>query len=221
MTAVDKDFITVVSGLPRSGTSMMMGMLEKGGMPILTDAVRKADDDNPLGYYEFEPVKRLEKDASWLPDAYNKAVKIIYIFLYQLPREHRYKVLFMRRNLDEVVASQKAMLRRRQEGDRMSDEKLMDSFDDQLRRLDLWIRLQENFTILYLDHAEVLADPEKTALTVNRFLGLQLGYGSYDSVGRSIASSESLRPGVSGRSGLATFRRKTSNSEQPRKFREG
>lgn len=174
MSTVDKDFITIVSGLPRSGTSMMMRMLEKGGIPILTDAVRKADDDNPLGYFEFEPVKRLDKDASWLPRACNKAVKIIYIFLYQLPREHRYKVIFMRRNLEEVVASQKAMLRRRQEADRMSDERLMDSFRDQLQKLDVWMRRQENFTIQYFDHRDVLTDPATAALSIVRFLGLPL-----------------------------------------------
>ena len=174
MTAIDQDFITVVSGLPRSGTSMMMRMLEKGGIPILTDSIRKADDDNPLGYYEFEPVKRLEKDTSWLPGAYNKAVKIIYIFLYHLPRNHRYKVLFMKRNLEEVITSQKAMLRRRQEGDRMSDQQLMDSFHVQLQRLELWLRRQENFTVRYFDHTDVVSDPAGTAAEVTRFLGLQL-----------------------------------------------
>lgn len=174
MIAEDKNFITVVSGLPRSGTSMMMRMLEKGGMPILTDGLRRADDDNPLGYYEFEPVKRLDKDASWLPDACNKAVKIIYIFLYNLPTGYRYKVLFMKRHLDEVVASQKVMLRRRQEGDRMSDQDLMDKFHEELQRLDLWIRQQENFTISYLDYDEVVAEPEKTAFWITRFLGLNL-----------------------------------------------
>jgi hypothetical protein len=174
MAAADREFITVVSGLPRSGTSMMMRMLERGGIPILTDGLRKADDDNPLGYYEFEPVKRLDKDASWLHDAYNKAVKIIYIFLYRLPREHRYKVLFMKRSLDEVVASQKVMLRRRQEGDRMTDQQLIDSFNDHLQRLDFWIRRQENFTIHYLDYHEVVTEPLRAAIEISRFLGLQL-----------------------------------------------
>ncbi len=174
MTAFDKDFITVVSGLPRSGTSMMMRMLEQGGVPILTDSIRKADADNPLGYFEFEPVKRLDKDASWLPQAYNKAVKIIYIFLYHLPRDHRYKVLFMRRSLEEVVASQKAMLRRRKEADRMSDPQLMDSFSDQLHRLELWIRRQDNFTIRYFDHSDVVNDPASAALEIKNFLALPL-----------------------------------------------
>jgi hypothetical protein len=174
MAAVDKDFITVVSGLPRSGTSMMMRMLERGGVPILTDAVRKADEDNPLGFYEYEPVKRLDKDVSWLPAAYNKAIKIIYIFLYNLPRDHRFKVLFMRRSLDEVVAYQKVMLRRRHESDRMSDQQLMDSFNDQLQRLDIWIRHQENFAIQYLDYNDVVTEPARAAVEISRFLGLPL-----------------------------------------------
>ena len=174
MATGDEDFITIISGLPRSGTSMMMRMLEKGGVPILTDAVRAADDDNPLGYYEFEPVKRLDKDASWLSAAVGKAVKIIYIFLYHLPRDHRYKVIFMRRGLDEVVASQKVMLRRRGEGDRMSDQQLIASFSSQLEMLDLWIRRQDNFTILYLDHNDVVNAPEAAVGEIRRFLGLPL-----------------------------------------------
>lgn len=174
MSTLDNGFITVVSGLPRSGTSMMMRMLEKGGIPILCDGIRQADEDNPLGYFEYEPVKRLDKDASWLPQAYNKAVKIIYIFLYNLPRDHRYKVLFMRRDLEEVVASQKAMLRRRQENDRMADRQLIDSFSDEVQRLDRWIRRQDNFMVHHLDHTEVLADPSRAAFEVTRFLGLPL-----------------------------------------------
>src|SRR5713226_9097156 len=105
METSEAEFIIVVSGLPRSGTSMMMRMLEAGGLPTITDNIRTADDDNPLGYYEFEPVKQLNKDASWLDTLSNKAVKIIYRLLYSLPRHHRYKVIFMRRKLEEVIAS--------------------------------------------------------------------------------------------------------------------
>jgi hypothetical protein len=170
----DDNFITVVSGLPRSGTSMMMRMLDRGGLPVLTDGFRQADPDNPLGYYEFEPVKRLGQDTSWLPNAYHKAVKIIYIFLYSLPPAHKYRVLFMKRRLGEVVASQKVMLRRRQEGDRMSDQQLMDSFSEQLERLDLWMRRQENLAVHYLNYEEVLANPSEAAFEITRFLGLPL-----------------------------------------------
>lgn len=193
MTSVDKDFITVVSGLPRSGTSMMMRMLEQGGLPLLTDGFRQADPDNPLGYYEFEAVKRLDRDTSWLPDAYNKAVKIIYVFLYRLPPTHRYKVLFMRRALDEVVASQKVMLRRRQENDRMTDQQLIDSFSDQLQKLDLWVRRQDNFAIHYLEYSDVVADPATAALDVTRFLGLDLDVESMtNSVDPSLHRNRSM-----------------------------
>ena len=174
MMTQERNFITLVSGLPRSGTSMMMRMLEKGGIPVLSDGVRRADDDNPFGYYEFEPVKRLDRDVSWLDDAYNKAVKIIYIFLYNLPPIHKYKVLFMKRNLDEVVASQKVMLRHRQEAGRMSDRELIDKFETELQSLDLWIRRQENFAIHYLDYAEVVADPAGAASEISVFLGRPL-----------------------------------------------
>lgn len=149
---------------------MMMRMLEKGGVPIVTDGFRTADDDNPLGYYEFEAVKRLDKDASWLPDAYNKVVKIIYAFLYYLPRDHRYKVLFMKRNLEDVVASQKVMLRHRHEADRMEDQRLIHLFQEHLLRIETWIRHQENFNVHYVDYNEVIEDPAGTALAISRFL---------------------------------------------------
>jgi hypothetical protein len=107
--------ITVVSGLPRSGTSMMMQMLEAGGMQLLTDGVRQADEQNPKGYYELEAVKGLDKgeDTPWLADARGKAVKIISFLLTWLPDTYDYGVIFMERNLDEVVMSQNAMLRHR------------------------------------------------------------------------------------------------------------
>ena len=106
------EFLTVVSGLPRSGTSMMMRMLEQGGLPVLIDGVRTADDDNPNGYYEFEAVKQTREDASWLEGSEGKAVKMVYRLLYDLPPDRAYRVLFMTRNLDEVLASQRVMLTR-------------------------------------------------------------------------------------------------------------
>ena len=96
------EFVTLVSGLPRSGTSMMMKMLEAGGMPVLADHVRSADEDNPEGYYELELVKKIEHDQSWLPQAQGKVVKMISALLKHLPPTYHYKVVFMRRKLDEV-----------------------------------------------------------------------------------------------------------------------
>ena len=103
--------IIVVSGLPRSGTSMMMKMLAEGGLPILTDALREADDDNPNGYYEFELVKKLpDGQNKWLADANHKVVKIISALLEHLPTNYRYKIIFMEREPSEILASQQKML---------------------------------------------------------------------------------------------------------------
>ena len=115
ITGQDKP-IVVVSGLPRSGTSMMMKMLEVGGIPPVTDNHRMADDDNPKGYYEFERVKKLDKgDTEWLADAPGKVVKVIAALLTYLPPTYNYKVIFMRRLMPEILASQRQMLVRRGE----------------------------------------------------------------------------------------------------------
>ena len=110
---MERNPITIVSGLPRSGTSMMMGMLEAGGMAVLTDHVRTADEDNPRGYYEFERVKQIEHDQAWLPEAHGKVVKMIAALLKHLPPGYRYKIIFLQRHLEEVLASQRRMLVRR------------------------------------------------------------------------------------------------------------
>ncbi|MEE8292673.1 MAG: phosphodiesterase, partial [Candidatus Tectomicrobia bacterium] len=109
-----KQPITLVSGLPRSGTSMMMHMLVAGGMDVVVDNTRQADEDNPQGYYEFEPVKQLKEDASWLDHAPGKAVKVISGLLYDLPPDKQYKIIFMQRRMQEVLDSQRTMLQRRQ-----------------------------------------------------------------------------------------------------------
>ena len=120
----EEKFVTVVSGLPRSGTSMMMKMIEAGGIAPLTDKIRRADDDNPKGYFEFERVKKMpDGDTAWVEDAQGKAVKVIAALLEYLPQEYTYKVLFMRRSMDEILASQKQMLIRSEKPtDEISDE---------------------------------------------------------------------------------------------------
>ena len=99
----ERNYITIVSGLPRSGTSMMMQMIHNGGIPALTDEVRVADEDNPKGYFEFEPVKKTKEDPSWVPQAVGKVVKMVHLLLLDLPLEQSYRVIFMRRSLDESV----------------------------------------------------------------------------------------------------------------------
>ena len=104
--------IIIVSGLPRCGTSLMMQMLVQGGFEAVTDHIRAADTDNPRGYYELEKVKKLKEDASWLPETRGKVVKMVSQLLFDLPAGERYRVIFMQRDLDEMLASQEKMLER-------------------------------------------------------------------------------------------------------------
>ncbi|MGD8453770.1 MAG: sulfotransferase family protein [Phycisphaerae bacterium] len=170
MTAA-RDYVTIVSGLPRSGTSMMMRMLAAGGIPPLTDNLRVADEDNPRGYYEFEPVKKTKEDASWLATAGGKVVKMVYRLLYDLPAGHEYRVVFMRRKLEEVLASQNVMLDRQGKatGD-LPPEKLHGLFNAELEKADQWIRQQPHFKLLYADYNETLSNPAPTVEALNNFL---------------------------------------------------
>lgn len=167
-----KGKIVIVSGLPRSGTSMMMRMLQEGGMPVLTDSIRTADEDNPKGYFEFERVKQIEHDKAWLEDARGKAVKMIAALLKHLPPAYEYKVIFMKRELDEVLASQRQMLIRRGEAaDGVSDEKMAELFRRHLTGVEGWLAEQPGFDVLYVQHGEVLAQPLMEAERVSAFLG--------------------------------------------------
>ncbi len=165
--------ITIVSGLPRSGTSMMMQMLEAGGMAILTDGLREADADNPRGYYEFERLKQLPKgDHAWLEEAQGKAVKLIAALLEHLPPDHRYKVIFMRRRMAEILASQKRMLvRRGEDPDKTDDEELARLFEKHLRKVEAWLAAQPHVDVLDVDYNAVLADPAPHVRRINAFLG--------------------------------------------------
>lgn len=165
--------ITIVSGLPRSGTSMMMQMLEAGGMAILTDSLREADFDNPKGYYEFERVKQLPKgDHVWLEQAQGKAVKVITALLEHLPPDHHYKVIFMRRRMAEILASQRQMLvRRGEDPDKADDEELARLFEKHLQKVEGWLVAQPHVDVLDVDYNAVLADPIPHVRRINAFLG--------------------------------------------------
>lgn len=168
--------IVVVSGLPRSGTSMAMRMLEAGGISVLSDGVRAADDSNPRGYYEFEPVKDLDKpgDHRWLAGARGQAVKIISLLLTHLPERYDYQVIFMRRDLDEIVASQNAMLDARGQARGAEDERLKTLYADHLAQVERFLSRRDCFTILDLPYAGVIADPRAQAERVSAFLGQRL-----------------------------------------------
>ena len=170
-----QEFVTLVSGLPRSGTSMMMKMLEAGGMQVLADHVRTPDEDNPEGYYEFERVKQIEHDHAWLEDARGKVVKMISALLRHLPPTYHYKVVFMRRTLEEVLASQRQMLvRRGKPTDTTSDAKMAEFFSNHLRRVEAWLAEQPNIDVVYISYNELMAEPEAHCAEVARFLGLPL-----------------------------------------------
>jgi hypothetical protein len=165
-------FITIVSGLPRSGTSMMMQVIEAGGVPALTDNLRTRDEDNPQGYYEFEPVKKTKEDPSWVPGARGKVVKMVYRLLYDLPGDQEYRVIFMRRNIDEVLASQKIMLQRSgKQGAAISDERLKELFVGELEKFEHWIATRKNFSILSVEYSDMVASPGTQCKRINEFLG--------------------------------------------------
>jgi hypothetical protein len=168
--------IIIVSGLPRSGTSMMMKMLEAGGLPLLTDGQRTADEDNPKGYYEFERVKKLKDgDFDWLPDAQGKAVKVISALLESLPQGYSFQVIFMRRLIPEILASQRKMLVNRGENpDKVSDDEMARLFEKHLAHVDAWIASQPHLQRLDVDYNLVIRDPLPAIVQVNRFLGGRL-----------------------------------------------
>jgi hypothetical protein len=169
---MENNAIVIVSGLPRSGTSMMMRMLDAGGMQILTDHERTADEDNPKGYYEFERVKQIEHDRAWLPEARGKAVKMVSALLKHLPADYDYKVIFMRRQMDEILASQHQMLvRRGEETDRIGNDKMSVLFRRHVQKVEEWLAAQPNVDVLYVHYSMVIVDPIPQAERINGFLG--------------------------------------------------
>ena len=174
LKAGNHEIITVVSGLPRSGTSMMMQMLRAGGLTCLTDELREADISNPKGYFEFEKVKGLRADNSWLPEAKGKVIKIISHLLSCLPPELNYKIIFMERDLDEVLASQRKMLVNQGQGEEnLSDERLGQIFAQQLRQVKKMLA-DRQISTLFLGYKDVLEDPVEVSTQLQAFLGNNL-----------------------------------------------
>ncbi len=165
--------IVVVSGLPRSGTSMIMKMLEAGGLTVLTDGLRAADEDNPKGYYEVERVKNLasEADRGWLADARGKVVKVISFLLKSLPPQFNYRVIFIRRDIEEVLASQRKMLARRGETEETPPERMRALFEDDLWRASYQLKHRPEFETMEIHYSAVLAQPLEAARRLDAFLG--------------------------------------------------
>jgi hypothetical protein len=171
---MDKD-IVIVSGLPRSGTSLCMRMLDVGGMDVLTDNIRRPDIDNPNGYYEYELAKKIKEDRTWLPPARGKAFKMVSMLLYDLPKDFRYKILFMTRNMSEILVSQTKMLKRlNRTGAGTDDERMAALFSRHLKEVKHWLHEQPNIDVLYIDYAELITQPVPNAQRICTFLECQL-----------------------------------------------
>ena len=167
--------ITVVSGLPRSGTSLMMQMLAAGGMPVLSDGERQADADNPRGYFEWERIKLLPRQPECIAEAEGKVVKIISQLLFALPAGREYCVIFMQRPLTEVVASQAKMIRRRGTiGAALPPAALIAGLGAHLNQINAWLKAKPNISVHRVEHQEVLREPLRVAESIRQFLNCPL-----------------------------------------------
>lgn len=169
---MDAQEIAIVSGLPRSGTSMMMRMLDAGGMEVVSDGIREADVDNPKGYYEFERVKRIKEDASWIPSTRGKVFKMVSLLLYHLPANERYRIVLMRRDTNEILASERKMLERLgKDANHATDERMADIFRKHLQHLEGWLEQQSHLSVLQVSYNDVVSDPLGPLERVAQFMG--------------------------------------------------
>lgn len=163
--------ITIVSGLPRSGTSLMMQMLAAGGLPILSDGERLADVDNPRGYLEWERIKQLPQDPACIAEAEGKVVKVISRLLLSLPAEHEYRIIFMQRPLPEVMASQDEMLRHRGTFKPAANAEFISAaFERHLKEVYAWLDRRPSASVCRIDYHRVLSEPRVVAEELGKFL---------------------------------------------------
>ena len=174
-TSKAKQPIVVVSGLPRSGTSMMMKMLAEGGLQVLTDELRRPDSDNPNGYFEFETVKQMSGgNVEWLAEAGGKVIKVISALLEYLPPNYSYKVIFLERDLQEILASQRKMLVNRHEEAAIDDAEIAVQLQKHLSVVKPWLVRQPNMEVIYVNYNALIADPAPFCARIVTFLGLPL-----------------------------------------------
>jgi Sulfotransferase domain len=167
--------ICIVSGLPRSGTSLMMQMLEAGGMEVAIDYIRRADEDNPKGYYELEVVKRIKEDTSWLDGMAGKVFKIVSMLLYYLPHDRYYKIIFMRRKMEEILASQHVMLLRQGKTPKTEQEAdIRTLFEQHLQHVCHWLADQGNMEVCYVCYDDLLQQPSEAVTPLAKLLGRSL-----------------------------------------------
>jgi hypothetical protein len=166
--------ITIVSGLPRSGTSMMMKMLKSGGMKVVSDNIRTADEDNPNGYYEFEKVKRIKEDTSWLEETHGKVFKMVSMLLFDLPPRYLYKIIFMNRDLQEIVVSQKKMLTRQGKQPATDNAKMSELYEKHLLQVEKWHSTMKNIQVMHVSFRNLIRQPFDEVKRLNQFLGKEL-----------------------------------------------
>ena len=167
--------ITIVSGLPRSGTSLMMQMLAAGGMPVLSDGERRADTDNPRGYLEWQRIKQLPKEPGLIAEAEGRVVKVISQLLLSLPAGHEYRVIFMQRPLPEVMKSQDEMLRRRGTYDpKVDTSAVVNAYRDHLLKVNTWLNRTQKVSVLRVNYHDLLKEPKARVEKIAEFLGVPL-----------------------------------------------
>lgn len=175
MNTPHNDIITVVSGLPRSGTSLMMKMLEAGaGLESVVDNIRQADEDNPNGYFEDQRVKKLKNDHSWIGEARGKMLKVVSMLLYHLPDNFTYRIVFMQRNLQEVLASQRKMLHRRNENPAADDTQMISLYQKHLDHVFPYLAARKNMTVCRISYNNLFTDSETELDRLASFFGMDL-----------------------------------------------
>lgn len=170
-----KQPVIIVSGLPRSGTSMMMRMLAEGGIPVITDELRRPDSDNPKGYFEFETVRQMvEGNVEWLANSEGKAVKVISALLEYLPPNYSYKIIFLERDVHEILASQRKMLVNRNEKEMGDETEIEAQIQKHLSAMKPWLVRQPNIEVLYVNYNTLMQKPEPLCEQITDFLDLPL-----------------------------------------------
>lgn len=169
--------ITIVSGLPRSGTSLMMQILDAGGISPFCDNQRKPDENNPRGYFESEKVKRLKTDNSWIKNANGKALKVISFLLSDLPIDQSYKIIFMTRNISEILVSQRKMLvDRNKTGTIADDEKIRQHYQKHLKQVRDWLNLADEINVFYCDYNRLIHSTSESVKELVAFMESELDY---------------------------------------------
>lgn len=181
--ANDQEIITIISGLPRSGTSLMMQIVEAAGLSIFTDGKRLADDSNQRGYYEHDRISGLlqQSDRSWLAATRGQALKIVAPLLSALPLRFKpdqegaqprkapsYRILFMERDIREILASQSAMLQRL--GKKPPQGDLAKAYQQQVTNAACWIQ-QHQIPTLGIDYHDLVHGSDDLLRKIAAFLG--------------------------------------------------